>query len=119
MFFSWVFFVVSQQFMYGIDAILRLKKGGWIGGYTSEGFRVQSVAQSGMPDLVTIILIGGIFFISVYMLLQALHFRNWLNLSIRRKLIIGGVLLINIALGVVVYIYMGWDYVIGTSIDSL
>ena len=114
-----VFFVISVYFIDGIDAIIRLRKGGHLGEYTEYGMPVHSVSKEGLPEWLFIIVSGIVMLIAAYYLGRGLIFNNWRKQTIQRRFL--SILFFSLHIGVaaVVYIFIGLSYVLETGIDSL
>ena len=116
---SWFFFVISIYFIHGIDAIIRLRKGGHLGEYTELGMPIHSVSKEGFPEWLFIMVSGTVMLIAAYYLGRGLVFSNWRKQTIQRRFL--GILFFSLHIGVaaVVYTFIGLSYVLGTGIDSL
>ena len=116
---SWFFLIASFYFMNGLDAISRLKQGGWLGRYTEAGIRIHSVSAKGLPEWLYTVMLVLLVMPVFYIHLEGLVIKGWKEKSLFRRVVSILFFIINGALGVVVYIWLALDYALGTSIDSL
>ena len=116
---SWGFFLISIYFIDGIDAIVRLRKGSRLGEYTELGMPIHSVSKEGLPEWLFIMVSGIVIMIVAYYLGRGLVFNNWRKQTIQRRFLGIFFLSLHIGVAIVVYIFTGLSYVLGTGIDSL
>lgn len=83
----WLFFVIAIYFIDGIDAIMRLKKGGDLGEYTEYGMPIHAVSKDGLPDVLFLIVSGGVILVFTYFLLRGIVLNKWKSLTVQWRLL--------------------------------
>ncbi|MBT6120263.1 hypothetical protein HOH45_02205 [bacterium] len=116
---SWTFFLFSIYFIDGMDAILRLKNGGWLGTYTELGVPIHSVTKDGLPDWLLVMMTCIVMGVAIYCLCRSLVIRGWKDKNLKKRIL--GILFFSLhfCFAFVVYVLIGWSYVLGTGIDSI